>query len=232
MNLADFFVIFTILMGAIYGFKRGAIKGAVKLIGLVSIVIISYAYKGVIANFLIKYLPFFNFGGKLDGLYSLNFIVYNVLSFIVIFILLYCVLNIIIEISGFIDKLVKLTIIFELPNKIIGAIIGVIESLIFLFMVSFIMLNFSFSQKYIMESKFAKGIVERTPVVSKLFGNSIVACEKIYAAIEEYQTTKDATSANLAIIRTLIGYELVTSDEVNECIKNGKLHLDNVVVAS
>ena len=232
MNVVDIISIVIIALGALIGFKKGAIKTLVQLVGLVSIVIVAYQFKGVLANVLIKYLPFFNFGGPLNGLYAVNFLIYEGVSFVVIFILLYCILNILINLSGILDLLVKLTIVFELPSKIIGAILGAVESLVFVFICAFVMLQIGPSQKLIMESNFTLKIVERTPVVNNVFAKTIVASEDIYNTVINSKDKEDKLDANLDIIRALIRYGVVDAKDVQTVIDSGKLHMTNVVVAS
>lgn len=232
MTVVDIIAIILIILGALFGFKKGAIKGLIQLIGLVSITIVAYELKDTIGNLLIKHLPFFNFGGKVGELYTLNLLLYQGIAFIVIFILLYCLLNILISVSGIIDLLLKVTVIFEIPSKIIGAVLGAVEAIFFIFVLGVTMLQFSQTSKYVMESKMVKPIVEKTPIVNMIFRTGIGAAENIYEEIDNYQETKDSRETNLAIIRILVKYDIVTDDLVQDCIDNGKLHLDNVVVSS
>lgn len=233
MNVVDICSIVIIVLGALIGFKKGAIRGLVQLIGLISIVIVAYQFKGIFANIMIKYLPFFNFGGPLKDLYAINFLIYEGIAFVVIFVLLYCVLNILINLSGIIELLIGLTIILEIPSKILGAVIGAIESLVFVFVVAFVMLQFGPSQKYIMKSNFTKKIVERTPIVNAVFAKTIVASEEIYNTINDGENVEDKTEANLDIIRVVIRYGIASAPDVQIAINNGKLPgMENVVVAS
>lgn len=232
MNIVDIVSIVIIVLGALIGFKKGAIKGLVQLIGLVAIVICAFQFKGILGNFFIKHLPFFNFGGPLTDLYTFNFIVYEGIAFIVIFILLYCILNILINLSGILDLLVKMTIILEIPNKIIGTVLGMLEALVFIFVLAFGLLQFGPTQSYVMDSTVTKAIVERTPVVNDVFRSAIIASEEIYNTVDKYKESTNKLDANLDIIRALVKYGIVSSSDVQTAIDNGKLHMDNVVVAS
>ncbi|MBR4230539.1 MAG: CvpA family protein [Bacilli bacterium] len=233
MNVVDICSIVIIILGALAGFKKGAIKGLIQLIGLIAIVIVSYQFKGYFANIMIKYLPFFNFSGPLKDLYAINFLIYEGIAFVVIFILLYCVLNILINLSGIIDLLIKMTIILEIPSKIIGIVIGAIESLMFVFVIAFALLQVGPTQKYIMESNFTRKIVERTPIVNSVFAQGIVASEEIYNTIKESQDAENKTEANLNIIRSLIRFGVVDARDIQIAINANKLPgLSNVVVAS
>ena len=233
MNVVDICSIVIIILGALAGFKKGAIKGLIQLIGLIAIVIVSYQFKGYFANIMIKYLPFFNFSGPLKDLYVINFLIYEGIAFVVIFILLYCVLNILINLSGIIDLLIKMTIILEIPSKIIGIVIGAIESLMFVFVIAFALLQVGPTQKYIMESNFTRKIVERTPIVNSVFAQGIVASEEIYNTIKESQDAENKTEANLNIIRSLVRFGVVDARDIQIAINANKLPgLSNVVVAS
>jgi uncharacterized membrane protein required for colicin V production len=233
MKIVDIVCIIIIILGAIAGYKKGAIKGLVHLIGLVAIAIVSFQLKGLFANIMIKYLPFFNFGGVFHDIYTVNFLIYEGIAFAVIFVLLYCVLNILVNLSGILDLLVKMTIILELPSKIIGAILGAVESLIFIFIATFVALQFAPSQKYVMESKVAKTIVERTPVVNIVYAQSIVAAESIYNEVMNAKDSEDKLDANLAILRILISRGIVDPRDVNIAIDSGKIpNMAGVVVQS
>ena len=232
MGIVDICAIGIIILGALIGFKKGAIKSFVQLIGLLAIVVVAYQFKGMLGNFFIKALPFFNFGGMFNELYSLNILLYQGIAFVIIFILLYCVLNILINLSGLLDILVKLTIILELPSKIIGAILGAVEAIVFVFVLGFTIMQFPQTQKYVMESKYVHPIVERTPVVRDVFAKAIVAAEEIYTAVDDYQESGNMMETNLEIVRTLIKFGVADAPTIQSAIDSGKMRMPNVVVAS
>lgn len=234
MAIVDIVAILALLLGAFLGYKKGAISSLVHLIGLLAIVIVAYQFKDKLADIFIKYLPFFNFGGNLKDLYALNFLLYEGVAFIVIFVLLYCLLNILLNLSGFIDLLLKVTIIFDLPSKIVGAILGAVQAIIYIFVISFTLLTIGQTQGVVMDSTISRGIVERTPIVNMVFRTGIGAAENVYLSVEKYKPGEEGKmmEVNLEIIRSLIKYEVVSSGLVNECINNGKLRMENVVVAS
>lgn len=232
MGVTDICIIVILALGALIGFKKGAIKSFVQLVGLIAIIIVAYQFKGILGSLLIKYMPFFNFGGIFKDIYTINFLLYQGLGFIVIFILLYCALNILINLSGFLDKLVKLTIIFELPSKIIGAILGTIEAVMFIFVLSFILLQIPSTQKYVMESKIARPIVERTPIVNQVFRLSTVAAGNAYNVLIEHKGDENKNEANLELIRIFVQYGIVDASVVQDNIDNGKLRMVNAVVVS
>ena len=214
--------------------RRGLIKSLVSFIGLVAIVIISYTLRVPLAEFLIDTLPFFNFGGALEGLTALNILIYNILSFVFIFILLYCILNIIIALTGFIDTLLKFTVIWIIPSKIGGAIVGFLESWIFLFLAVFVFAQFSFSAGIIRDSHMAGIILNNTPVIGHYLGGASKAAEEIYEEIETYAKDDEKTTEdlNLKILQIEINYGLVSSEKATELMEIGKVGLKNVVIST
>lgn len=230
-TIVDIILIAFIILGTYAGCRKGLIKSLVSFIGLVAIVIISYTLRVYLANFLIDIMPFFNFGGALDGLTSLNVLIYNVLSFVVIFIILNCILNIVISVTGFIDTLLKFTVIWIIPSKIGGAIIGFLEAWIYLFLVVFIFAQFSFSASYIRDSRVANIILNHTPVIGNYLGSASDAAEEIYAGIEEYRNdeTKSTNDLNLYILQVEINYGLISKEKATELMETGKIGLDNVI---
>lgn len=230
----DIILIVFIILGTYAGVKRGLIKSLVSFIGLVAIVIISYTLRVPLAEFLIDTLPFFNFNGVIEGLTALNILIYNVLSFVFIFILLYCILNIIIALTGFIDTLLKFTVIWIIPSKIGGAIVGFLESWIFLFLVIFVFAQFRFSTGIIKDSYMSDIILNNTPVIGNYLGGASKAAQEIYEEIESFVKDDENTKEdlNLKILQIEINYGLVSSEKASELMEIGKIGLKNVVIST
>ncbi len=231
MSLAiDFLIVVFLLLGVYAGQKKGLIKSLVSLVGLVAVIIISYSLRYYLAEFLIDNMPFFNFVG-FEGLTALNILVYNVLAFIVIFILLYCVLNIIISVTGFIDTLLKFTVIWIIPSKIGGAIIGFVEAWVFLFLVVFALGSFNISANWILDSKISDFMINHTPVVGNYLYGVATGAKEIYTSIKELQEDESNSTQdiNLHILQLEISYGLITKDKAQELIDTGKLDLNNVM---
>lgn len=231
MKISEIVIIIIILLGALIGFKKGAIKEIFELVGTISIIIIAYLLKGYLASFLIKLLPFFNFKGYV-GLYSINFLIYDVISFIIIFVLLYCILNILINLAGFIDKLINLSVIFALPSKIIGLVLGMVNALVFVFLLCYIAMQIPHTQKYVMESKVSTSILERTPIVNVVCSKGILVSEDVYNKLLGYSfKEEDTQDMNLQIATSVAKYGLVDKTLIQEAINAGKLNLEHVIIA-
>lgn len=226
-TIVDIILIVFLAAGVLAGTKKGLIKTAVSFIGLVAIIIISYSLKGAIATFLIDKLPFFQFSGAFAGLTALNILIYNAIAFLVLFIILYCALNIIIALTGFIDTLLKFTVIWIIPSKIGGAILGLLEAWLFAFLLVFILAQFSITNSFISDSKVADIMLNHTPVVGTYLSGASNAAQSIYAEIEK--SVGDVDALNLTILQIEINYGLISKSKAQDLIDIGKMGLDNVM---
>ena len=216
MNVVDSISLVLIILFTLMGFKKGAIKSIVSLIGFFVIIFLSYKLKGPVCGFFIKHLPFFELGGPFKGLSSVSILVYEGISFLLVFVLLYAFLRIILKITGLIDKIIKATVILDIPSKIIGAVLGFIEGIVFVFSFAFIMLHYGPTQKYIMESDLTMKIVESTPLMSNVFGKTIDASKEIYSIVSSKNEDK---KTNDEIIDALVKNGIITKKEAKK-IKN------------
>jgi len=232
MNMfVDILLIVFIVLGTFAGTRRGLIKTAVGFVGLVAIVILSYSLKNPLANFLIDTLPFLQFGGAIEGLTSLNILLYNIISFVVVFILMYCVLNIILALTGFVDTLLKFTVIWIIPSKIGGAILGFLEAWVFLFLVVFVLSQFKFTNTFIKDSTVSNIMLNNTPIIGNYLSGARDAAKDIYEGIEEYSKdeTKTTTDLNLYILQIQINNGLISKEKAQELLDTGKINLGNVM---
>ena len=68
MNIFDIVIILILLMFLIVGWKRGVIKEAVSLIGIVLVFLLSFQFKGVLGNFFCETFPFIPFKGRMEDI--------------------------------------------------------------------------------------------------------------------------------------------------------------------
>ena len=230
MNFVDIVIIACIAIGALLGWKKGVIKTLVQLIGMIAILIISYTFKDILADYLMNVMPFFNFAG-FDGISAINILMYELIAFIVIFIILYCVLNILLTLSGLIEKLLKLTIILAIPSKILGAIVGAIEGLVLAFIITFIMFHAGITTKAVYESASGVVVLERTPFIGQVMAKSTLALEDVSELLEKFEgerTEETKKELNAQVLSILIHYNIVSKDSVQKLVDDKKLDMENV----
>lgn len=222
-------IILIVLFYVFLGFKRGVIKTGVSLIGTIAILLVSFVLKDTIANFLMEKLPFFNFGGVFNGITSINILMYEMISFIVVFVVLYCVLNVLLTLSGLIEKLLKLTIILAIPSKILGALVGLVEGVIVAFLVSFVFLHLAPTEKYVMDSKLAIVLLERTPFIGKMTTSTTLALEDINKIVNSLKEDDNRSEANYKVLHQMIYWKVITVEEAQKLINDKKIEFDNDV---
>lgn len=224
MNIIDIGIILVLIMFAIVGFKQGVIKASVSLVGIIVIFIISYTFKDELGNVLCKYLPFFNFEGEIKGLVSLNILLYQMIGFFVIYSVLFIVYQIVIKISGILQKLVNFTIILALPSKLGGAIIGLLQGYIIVFALLMVAIVPLKDFDLISESKMINNIIHKTPIISSYTADISNTINDIYKLADNL-ANKDITvnEANLEIIDTMIEYNVVSKKTVEQLVVLDKL---------
>lgn len=234
MNILDIAIVLVLIMSAIIGFKRGAIKEVVSLVGIIIVFILAFSLKGVLGNVLCKWLPFFNFAGNLEGVTVLNILLYQLIAFLIIYSLLFSVYMIVVKISGVVQKLVHMTVILWLPSKLIGAVVAFITGYVMVFVVLLALLIPLKDTDIFKNSKFANYIVYDTPILASSSENISTSINEIYELGEDL--SKGDISKNEANVKTmdiLLKYKVVSAETARELVVLDKLDgisgLDKVI---
>ena len=234
MNILDIAIVLVLIMSAIIGFKRGAIKEIVSLVGIIIVFILAFSLKGVLGNVLCKWLPFFNFAGNLEGVTVLNILLYQLIAFLIIYSLLFSVYMIVVKISGIVQKIVHMTVILWLPSKLIGAVVAFITGYVMVFVVLLALLIPLKDTDIFKNSKFANYIVYDTPILASSSANISTSINEIYELGEDL--SKGDISKNEANVKTmdiLLKYKVVSAETARELVVLDKLDgisgLDKVI---
>jgi uncharacterized membrane protein required for colicin V production len=221
LNVIDVIIILFLIAGTILGFKKGAIQALATLIGTILIIILSYYLKNPLSVFLYTYLPFFKLNGVLKDITVINILIYEAIAFFIVLGILTALLSIVLKITGIISKIVDYSIILTLPSKIIGALVGFIETYVFIFILLFIFSQFSFSHTILDNSKYADIILTKTPYTTG-FKNSYNAFKDI-SDIGSNLTKSD--NKDYEALKTLLKYEIITPENADKLIENGKINI-------
>ncbi len=227
--MVDAILLLFLLCGAVLGFKKGAIKSLVALIGTIFLVVISYYLKNPVADILFKYCPFIKFNGAWEGLVTLNILLYEGIAYILVFVVLSSILSFLLKLSGIIEKFLNATIILGIPSKIIGAILGFIEALVFSFIVLFVMLQFSSTHSLVTNSTLAKNIIDKTPLIGTMVDDSYKAINDIIKLEEKYKNTDDIDMYNCEILNIMLNYKLITPEVAEKLVDENKLEFNGVM---
>ena len=223
--IIDIILILVLVMGAIIGFKRGVIKSATMFIGAIIVIVLAYSLKNPVSKILYSFLPFFNFAGDFAGLTTLNIIIYEAIAFVLVYVLLMAILQIIIKITGVFETILNFTIILGIPSKLLGAVFGFFEAYLFLFVAIFLLNQIPATNEIVTESTFASKIASSSPILSDITSSYYDAFEEIISIKD--QNKNDKEEYNRKCLDILLKYGIVDISSAEELINNGKLQISN-----
>lgn len=221
----DIIIVLILLMGAVVGFKRGVIKSAVTFIGAIVVIILAFYLKNPVSKLMYTYLPFFNFAGDFEGLTVLNIVIYEALAFVIVYVILMSILQILISVTGVIEKVLNFTIVLGIPSKLLGALFGFFETYLFVFVALFLLSQIPVTNAYIKDSFVADKIANSSPILSGISENYYKAFEEIISIKD--QNIHDKNEYNRQSLDILLKYDIVDVDSARDLIESGKMPIDN-----
>ena len=217
----DAIIIILLLFGAFIGFKKGIIKSIVSL-GLVLLaIIIAWFLKNPIASIMYTKLPFFNFTSSTS---LINIIVYEMIAFLIIAIILLILVKAIVFFTHLIDKILSISKSMGFVSKILGMIFGFIEMYIIIFMVLFVLYNFTNVYKSIDGSTLALRMLNSTPILSPMVEGEKSTFDEIYYLKENFKENDE--EYNKKLFETLIKYKVISTNTAKELVKDGKIKIN------
>ncbi len=219
MGFVDILVIIVLILGGITGAKNGFFKQTVVLVGTIICFLLAWFLKNPIANFMSYNFPFFSF----SGLESLNIVFYQLTAFLVLLALFAAVLVVLTKITGVFEKILKFTIILGIPSKILGFIVGLIETYIIVFAILFFAKQPIFNQEIFEDSKLTPVIVNSSPGLSNIVSNMNESLKDIFIITKDYENNHDKNSTNKQIIDSLLKHKVIDKDCVDKLVKKGKI---------
>ena len=223
LNIIDIIIVLFLLAGALLGFKTGAIQSIASLVGIVIVIVLAYILKNPISELMYTYLPFFKLGGVFKGITVINILIYEAIAFFIVLSVLGTLLGIILKITGVISKIVDYSIILTLPSKIIGIVVGFLESYVLIFIVLFLLSQFSGTNELLKESKLTNLILTKTPYTSG-FKKSYKAFEEI----AEIGKSFDDSKKDYESLDTLLKYDIITTDGAIKLVEKDKINIKGV----
>lgn len=219
MNFVDILLIIVLISGGLAGAHNGFFKQSVVLIGTIICFILAWTLKNPIADFLSFNLPFFSF----NGLKSLNILFYQLAAFFALLALFTAVLVVLIKITGIFEKILKMTIILGIPSKILGFVVGLIETYIIIFAVLFFAKQPIFNQELLEESTLTPIIVNSSPGLSNIVSNVNESIKDIYIITKDYEDNNDKNKTNKEIIDSLLKHKVIDQEYIDKLEKKGKI---------
>lgn len=223
MIYVDIIIIIMLILGFLEGWKKGLLTSVVKLVSSILVFALAILLKKPISLLLIDNLPFFKFGGIFKDITILNVVLYEAIAFIICVIVLTLVFNILLKLTGVVNKFINATVILGLPNKLGGAIVNTLRFFIIIFALAFVCSLIPQTSKYIKETTLANGILEHTPVLSSATKDLNKTINEVYALASSLGSDKNTEKINKEAFEIMLKYGIVSSDTVNNLIESGKL---------
>lgn len=229
MNIVDLVIIIFILFGAVLGFKRGFTKALVSALGFIIIVVLAFILKNPISVFFYENLPFFPFGGVLKGVTVLNIALYEILAFVVALAILGIVLKVVSVATSIFEKALNATIILGIPSKLAGAVVGLLENYVIIFVVLYICTLPIINLNILNESKFKDKILNNTPVLSSFVGDSMKVVDEFAEIKDKYNdTNSSAEQFNKEVLDLFLKYDVVKVSSIDKLVEKDKLRINNI----
>lgn len=226
INLVDAIILLIILLGGVIGFKEGVIKKLTSVVGLVIVIVLSFALKNKLSVIFYENLPFFNLWGAFKGIQVLNILFYEMLAFVIIASVLTVVYRLILGFTGIIEKVLKATIILSIPSKILGFIVGLVENYIWVYLILFILTLPVINLKEVYDSKTAVFIMEKTPILSKYTNKTLDIYNDLYTIIDS-EGTKTNEQVNEEAMDLMLKYEIITKESAKKLIDKNKVNIND-----
>ena len=226
MNLIDIVIILFIIMGAIIGFKQGALQKLTSFVGTFVIIIVAFMFKDNLSVLFYENLSFFNLWGVFKGIEILNVVLYQILAFVFIFLLLLFALRVLLVVTGLLELILKFTVILNIPSKILGIFVGAVEYYVYAFLILFVLSLPVFNITMIKESNYATKILEETPLLSEVADETVVLYGEIYNIIDN-RNNKTEEQLNEEVLVFMLENDFITYDSTMKLVEKNKLHLDD-----
>lgn len=224
MNIIDILIIVLLISFAIIGFKRGFLNSLVMFVGAILVIILSYAFKNILGDFLVLNLPFIRFGNFLGGAVTLNIILYQIIAFVIMSIIFTLIYKFILSLTGIIEKLLKYTIVLGIPSKILGMVVGFLEGYVIIYIFLFVLSQPFVNINILENSQYASTIVEKTPLLSSYVEDSL----KIWKEIEDVSKLDNSNQINLEITRLILKNKVTGYDTIQKLVDMKKIEVDGI----
>ncbi len=228
MNIIDIIIILILLMGGIIGFKNGVIRQTVSFVGFFIVVILSYFLKDFVSVILYKFVPFFSFSGSLAGVTTLNILIYEVIAFLLVYVILMAIYHFIVRVTRIVETILKFTVILGIPSKLLGMVVGFIETYIMVFIGLYCLSLPIFQIPMMNESGVRNTILNHTPGLSSAVSKSLNVVNEFADLKEKYKDTTNKNELNKETLDLFLKYNVVRYDTAKELVDSGKLKIDGV----
>ncbi len=225
MNIIDIVIILLIILGAVIGFKQGAIKRLTSFVGMFVVVIAAFLLKNPVSVLLYENLPFTNCFGLFNGVAILNVLMYEIIAFLLVLAVLTFALRVVLTVTGLVELLLKLTVFLSIPSKIFGIFVGALEAYVYVF-IFLVILNLPFINfDMVKESTLADKIVNESFVISDITRDTIDTYSDVYEILKNDNNERTSAEINEDVLDIFIEHSVVTEESAIKLINMNKINV-------
>ena len=122
-----------------------------------------------------------------------------------------------------------MTIFLSIPSKLIGIAVGFFEYYIYVFIILYVLSIPIFNLNLINDSKIANTILDNTPILSNMVGNTVSVYTEIWNIIKtrEEKTNKEV---NTLVLVTLLDNDLITIESARKLVNTNKIIIEDQTI--
>ncbi|MBE6159857.1 MAG: CvpA family protein [Lactobacillales bacterium] len=226
--ILDIILVLIIFSSAHLGYKRGFTKELVSFLGFFVILVLSFIFKNPISMLMYENLPFFKFSWLVKGATSLNILLYEIISFLIVLSILMIIFRFLLFATSLIEKLLKMTFILGVPSKILGFIVGILEGIVWSFIIVYIINLPFFNVPFIRNSKISDTLLNNTPILTTLTKETVKASKEIENLIEEYGNKGTIEEFDYKTIDVMLEYKIVKVESIDKLVEKDKLKIKDI----
>ncbi len=227
--IVDVIIFLLILSSALLGLKRGFTKELVCFLGFFIIIILAFILKNPLSSLMYEYLPFFKFSWIIKGATSLNIILYEIISFFIVLSLLTIIFKVLVFATTIFEKILKITVVLGIPSKILGFVVGILEGIVWSFIILYIINLPFFKTDILNDSKIASSILNKTPILTTMTKDTIKASEEVSNLIDDYKTkNKFDSSFDYKAIDIMLEHKIVKPSSIEKLKEKNKIKVKNI----
>lgn len=226
-NITDAVIFIIFIIGILNGIRKGAIKSVVGLVGIVIVVILSFELKNPIAKILYSNLPFLNFK-IFKAVQVFNILFYEIIAFVIVFSILMLLLRIVLKLTGIVQKVLDATIVLGIGNRLLGAVISLIETYVIVYVILFLLNQPFFSIVEVNKSKVGNFILNKTPIIANVLDKNLTAYDELFKLKDIYENTSDINEYNYKSLDILLKYGIVDVESIKTLQSKNKLDFKNI----
>lgn len=229
MSIVDVLIVIFIIVGGMVGFKQGFTKSILNFLGIILIIVLSFLLKNYVSNIFMNIFPFIPFSGYIKGVTVLNILLYELLAFAFVFFTLMIIFKVLLRTSSLFEKALNFTIVFGIPSKLLGMLVGLFKNYIIVFFVMyFLALPNFYEVSVVKDSKLKEPILKYTPALSSIADNTLNVVNEFNSIADKYKTIDDSNEFNLETLDIFLKYDVTTVAAVDNLVKNGKIKIENI----